>query len=121
MSDSNRNVDDDYEFSRSTYYELIERGKESLTDMMAVAASTEHPRAYEVLGSLIKQISDVNDRLMDLNKKHKDIKKKEEDIKALPGGNVTNNLFVGSTTDLQRMILDQQRANVSIDITPKNE
>lgn len=119
MSDSNRNVDDDYEFSRSTYYELIEKGKESLTDMMAVAASTEHPRAYEVLGSLIKQISDVNDRLMDLNKKHKDIKKKEEDVKALPAGSVTNNLFVGSTTDLQRMILDQQKANAPIDITPK--
>jgi len=118
MSDSNRNVDDDYEFSRSTYYELIEKGKESLSDMMAVAASTEHPRAYEVLGSLIKQISDVNDRLMDLNKKHKDIKKKEDDVKALPGGNVTNNLFVGSTTDLQRMILDQQSKNTTIDVTP---
>ena len=119
MADSDKNIDDDYEFSRATYYELIEKGKESLTDMMSVAASTEHPRAYEVLGSLIKQISDVNDRLMDLNKKRKDIKKKEEDAKALPSGNVTNNLFVGSTTDSQRMILDQQKANQTIDITPK--
>lgn len=119
MSDSDRNVDDDYEYSRATYYELIEKGKESLGDMMQVAASTEHPRAYEVLGSLIKQISDVNDRLMDLNKKRKEIKRKEEDTKALPGGTVTNNLFVGSTTDLQRMILDQQKANAPIDITPK--
>lgn len=119
MSDSDKNVDDDYEFSRATYYELIEKGKESLSDMMQVAASTEHPRAYEVLGSLIKQISDVNDRLMDLNKKRKDIKKKDEETRALPGGTVTNNLFVGSTTDLQRMILDQQKANQPIDITPK--
>ena len=119
MTDSDKNIDDDYEFSRDTYYDLIEKGKEGLRDMMQVAASTEHPRAYEVLGSLIKQISDVNDRLMDLNKKRKEIKKKDDDVKALAGGAVTNNLFVGSTTELQRMILDQQKANAPIDITPK--
>lgn len=114
MADSDRNIDDDYEFSRATYYELIMKGKEGLNDMLAVAASTEHPRAYEVLGNMIKQISDVNDRLMDLNKKRKDIKKKDEPL-ALPNGGVTNNnLFVGSTTDLQRLLLEKQKGTIDI-------
>ena len=103
--DSDQNIDKDYEFSRATYYNLIMKGQEALDDMMSVAQSTEHPRAYEVLGNMIKQLSEVNDKLMDLNKKKKDIKSKS--LPALQAPVTTNNLFVGSTTDLQRMLQDQ--------------
>ena len=69
-----KKVKDDYDYSRETYYDLIEKGRESLDLMIEVARESEHPRAFEVLSNMIKGISDVNDKLMDLNKKRKDIK-----------------------------------------------
>ena len=66
------NVVNDYNYSRQTYYDLIEKGRESLDLMIEVARESEHPRAFEVLSGMIKNVSDVNDKLMDLNKKNKD-------------------------------------------------
>ena len=108
----NKNVDIDYEYSRKTYYELIEKSKESLDLMLEVAKESEHPRAFEVLGNMVKQIADVNDKLMDVNAKLKKVKN-EEDIKQI--GQTTNNLFVGTTTELQRLI---QKENI-IDVEPE--
>ena len=101
MANENKNINNDYEYSRDTYYELVEKGKHSLELMIEVARESEHPRAFEVLSGMIKNISDVNDRLIDLNKKKKDIDKKDE-IKNI--ANTTNNLFVGSTTELQKLL-----------------
>ena len=67
MSDKKENIKKDYEYSRKTYYELIEKSKQSLDLMLEVAKETEHPRAFEVLGNMVKQISDVNDKLLDVN------------------------------------------------------
>ena len=92
----------DYEYSRETYYDLIEKGRESLELMIEVARESEHPRAFEVLSGMIKGIADVNDKLMDLNKKQKDLMKDDRPSEATT---TNNNLFVGSTTDLQRMLL----------------
>ena len=108
-----KNVDNDYKYSRDTYYELVEKGKESLELMIEVARESDHPRSFEVLSGMIKNISDVNDRLMDLNKKKKDLDKKEEIQKI---ANTTNNLFVGSTTELQKLLKKD-----IIDVTPKPE
>ena len=102
-SDKENNIENDYEHSRETYYDLIEKGRKSLELMIEVARESEHPRAFEVLSGMIKNISDVNDKLMDLNKKHKEINK-TDDTKALPNGTTNNNVFIGSTTDLQRML-----------------
>ena len=74
MADEKNNLKNDYDYSRETYYELIEKGKDALENMIEVARESEHPRAYEVLSGMIKNVSDVNDRLMDLNKKQKEIK-----------------------------------------------
>lgn len=92
----------DYEFSRETYYDLIEKGRESLELMIEVARESEHPRAFEVLAGMIKGIADVNGSLMDLNKKYKEIQKPDASTES---NTTNNNLFVGSTTDLQRMLL----------------
>ena len=110
------NVSNDYNYSRQTYYDLIEKGKESLDLMIEVARESEHPRAFEVLSGMIKNVSDVNDKLMDLNKKNKDIS--AEEIKKIE--QTTNNLFVGSTAELQRMLQDNDEtmSNV-VDITPQ--
>ena len=110
-----KNVDNDYKYSRDTYYELVEKGKESLELMIEVARESEHPRAFEVLSGMIKNISDVNDRLMDLNKKKKDLDKKEEIQKI---ANTTNNLFVGSTAELQKILKNESKI---VDVTPKPE
>jgi len=109
MADSD-NIKSDYEYSRDTYYNLLEKGKESLELMIEVARESEHPRAFEVLSGMMKNMADINDKLMDLNKKNKDINKKDEPKQL---GNTTNNLFVGTTTDLQRLI--QQESGVVID------
>ena len=90
----------DYEYSRDTYYELIEKGKDALEDMVNVARESEHPRAFEVLSGMIKNISDVNDRLMDLNKKKKELDQKEV-VKQVE--NQQNNFYL-STAELQKMM-----------------
>lgn len=95
------NAKNDYDYSRETYYELIEKGKDALESMIDVARESEHPRAYEVLSTLIKNVSDVNDKLMDLNKKQKDLEKKDE-VKQVE--NQQNNFYLGSTADIQRML-----------------
>ena len=109
------NVDNDYKYSRDTYYELVEKGKQSLELMIEVARESEHPRAFEVLSGMIKNISDVNDRLMDLNKKKKDLDRKEE-IKNI--ANTTNNLFVGSTAELQKLLKNETDLK---NVTPKSK
>tara|TARA_Y100000114_G_C11746288_1_gene321772 strand:- start:245 stop:589 length:345 start_codon:yes stop_codon:yes gene_type:complete len=111
----NQNIKSDYEYSRETYYDLLEKGRGSLEDMIEVARASEHPRAYEVLSGMIKNLSDVNDKLMDLNKKNKDIN--QEQVKQI-AGNTTNNVFLGSTADLQRLLQDEKDI---IDVTPKTK
>ena len=110
-----KNVDNDYKYSRDTYYELVEKGKQSLELMIEVARESEHPRAFEVLSGMIKNISDVNDRLMDLNKKKKDLDRKEE-IKNI--AKTTNNLFVGSTAELQKLLKNETDL---VNVTPKSK
>ena len=117
MSD-NDNIKSDYEYSRETYYNLLEKGKESLELMIEVARESEHPRAFEVLSGMMKNMADINDKLMDLNKKNKDINRKDEEPKQV--GNTTNNLFVGSTTDLQRLLM-KEKEGVVIDAESTSE
>ena len=102
----------DYEYSRDTYYDLIEKGRESLELMIEVARESEHPRAFEVLSNMIKGIADVNDKLMDLNKKQKELQK---DDSAVEKTTTNNNLFVGSTTELQRMLQGQDEKVIDHD------
>ena len=118
MSDisNDKNIRDDYTTSRETYHDIIEKGRESMDLMIEVARESEHPRAFEVLSGMMKNMADVTDKLMDLNKKHKEIKKTDEPKQL--GGNTTNNLFVGTTTDLQRLIQNEQVEKV-IDVEPE--
>lgn len=100
---NNKDIQDDYEYSREKYRELIDNSSEALHGMMALASESEHPRAYEVLSGMVKNIADVTDKLMDLQKKKEEIETKKQ---APADSKVTNNnVFVGSTTDLQRMLL----------------
>jgi hypothetical protein len=115
MKDDDK-IKSDYDYSRETYYDLIEKGREGLEDMIHVARESEHPRAYEVLAGMLKNIADINDKLMDLNKKHKDITQPSKEVKQVE--HQQNNIFVGSTAELQKML---QKESEEIDVTPPDE
>src|SRR6056300_1538141 len=99
-----RDVKDDYDFSRKTYKDLIYTGTRSMDVLAELARESEHPRAFEVLSQTIKNIGDTTEKLMNLQKQKKDLQKDErEEAKRV----TNNNMFVGSTTDLQRMLLNR--------------
>ena len=94
----------DYEYTRANLYSLVEKGQEALNGILEVAGEGGSARAYEVAGQIIKSVADTTDKLVDLQKKVKDI---EEDSDKPKAGNVTNNaLFVGSTSELSKMLKD---------------
>ena len=94
-------IEKDYEYTRANLYSLIEKGQEAINGIMEVAGESASPRAYEVAGQLIKSVADSTDKLIDLQKKMKDID--EESTKTQ--NNVTNNaLFVGSTSELSKLL-----------------
>ena len=110
-------VKKDYDYTRGNLYSLIEKGQEAINGIMEVAGETASPRAYEVAGQLIKSVADTTDKLMDLQKKVKEVE--EESNKTT--NNVTNNaLFVGSTSELSKM-LKQGILNNKEASNPKNE
>ena len=92
----------DYEYTRANLYSLIEKGQEAINGIMELAGESASPRAYEVAGQLIKSVADTTDKLADLQKKLKDL---EEDNTKKSPNNVTNNaLFVGSTSELSKLL-----------------
>ena len=97
------NVEKDYDYTRGNLYSLIEKGQEAINGIMEVAGETASPRAYEVAGQLIKSVADTTDKLADLHKKVKDI---EEDNPKKQGTVTNNALFVGSTSELSKMLKD---------------
>ena len=112
-----QDVGKDYDYTRGNLYSLIEKGQEAINGIMEVAGETASPRAYEVAGQLIKSVADTTDKLMDLQKKVKEV---EEDTNKTTN-NVTNNaLFVGSTSELSKM-LKQGILNNKEAPNPKNE
>jgi methionine aminopeptidase len=103
ISSSIEDIKKDYEYTRGNLYSIIEKGQEAINGILELAAESEMPRAYEVAGQLIKNVSDATDKLMDLQKKLKDI----EETKQVRGPtNVTNALFVGSTAELSKLLKD---------------
>ena len=91
----------DYEYARGNMYSIIEKGQEALNGILELAQETESPRAYEVVGQLIKNVSDSTEKLIELQKKLKDI----EEVKHSSGPtSVTNAIFVGSTTELSKIL-----------------
>tara|TARA_B000000557_G_scaffold215634_1_gene182330 strand:- start:2 stop:427 length:426 start_codon:yes stop_codon:yes gene_type:complete len=104
-----KDIKDDYEFSRETYKNLIKVGTMSLETLAELARESEHPRAFEVLSKSIKDIGDTTEKLMALQKANKELTREErEEVKKL----TQNNVFIGSTTDLQRLLLDKDKDKV---------
>lgn len=104
-------TEEDYAYSRDKIKELITKAEEAIDNMMALASETEHPRAFEVLAGMFKTTTDMMDQLITLQKKRKELTQAEEQ-KAASGGNTTNNaIFVGSTTELQKFLKNNNDIN----------
>jgi hypothetical protein len=99
---NDESIDADYEYARENLKLFIEQGKVAMENIIFLAKEGESPRAYEVVGQLIKTLSDTNKDLLDLGKKVKDLKSKKDDTQQPQ--HVTNALFVGSTAELQKLI-----------------
>lgn len=117
-------VEEDYEYARDKYKALVDKGTEAIDHMMELALQSDHPRAFEVLGGMLKNVSDMTDKLMTLHGNLEKVKAAKTapqggSSSGIPTASVTNNnVFVGSTTDLQRFIIDQQKQNTVIDANP---
>jgi hypothetical protein len=101
-------IDNDYKYSRENYYNLIERGQDAIQGILDIANESQHPRAYEVAGSLIKQVADTVDKLQDLQSKLKNLK----DVPNKTSTNIKQALFVGSSAELHK-ILKNKNGDVS--------
>ena len=101
-------VKQDYELSRAALHSLVMKGQEAVDGILEVAQASDHPRAYEVAATTIKNVADTADKLIDLQKKMKELD--AEDQKNAPS-TVNNTMFVGSTADLQKMLKQQKEIN----------
>lgn len=98
--ESHQQIQDDFEYARDNLRDIIEKGQQALEGIVDVAKMSQHPRSYEVVATLISSVTNANKDLLDLQKKKKDLLKTDE----TKTGSTTNNLFVGSTADLLKMI-----------------
>ena len=94
-------VKKDYDYTRANLYSLVEKGQEALNGVLEVAGEGGSARAYEVAGQIIKSVADTTDMLMDLQKKLKDV---EEETQQKGPSTVNNALFVGSTSELAKLL-----------------
>jgi hypothetical protein len=100
-------IQNDFDYARENLMDVIEKGQEALFDLMDVARQSQHPRAYEVLSTMMNTLVGANKDLLELQGKKKKLLEIEPEAN---NQQVTNNLFVGSTAELQKMI-DQRRNN----------
>jgi len=94
----NNTAEDDFEVARNNLLNIIDKGNTALDGILSVADQSQHPRSYEVVSTLIKTLADANKDLLDLSKKKKEIIGRQEPQ------TINNNLFVGSTAELQKML-----------------
>ena len=103
QAENRDDIENDYKYQRENFYNLVEKGSTAIDGILELAKESEHPRTYEVAGNLIKQVAEVTEKLGDLQEKMRRLK----EVPSNAPKNVTNALFVGSTTELQKMLKDK--------------
>ena len=99
LPDRKKNVETDYRYARENLYNLVERGQDAIDGILELSKETEHPRAYEVAGQLIKTVGETAEKLIDLQSKLKKLEGEEQKV-----GTQHNHLYVGSTSELQKFL-----------------
>ena len=105
VAPENAEVDTDFDTGRNELYKMLEKGNTAIDGILNLAKEGEHPRAYEVAGQLIQTVSQVSQNLLDLQEKLKKLKEVPDNAPK----NVTNALFIGSTTELQKLLKDKKK------------
>lgn len=112
QEDLNTDIEKDYDHARERYYSLLERGEDAIEIMLEFVKDSESPRAMEVFSNMLKQNAEIADRLLELQKKRQDIeigKRPRLGDGSSAGGLTQNNVFIGSTTELQRFLKSQEK------------
>ena len=107
-------AEQDFELARKNLQELAKKGNKALDELIMLAKNSEHPRAYEVVATLIKTLADTNKDLLETRKKKLDIDKARGASPNSDAKTVNNNLFVGSTAELQKFLKDRAK-NLELD------
>jgi hypothetical protein len=102
-------VEGDYKYSRDNYYLIIEKGQQAISNALDLAQELDTPRGYEVVGHLIKSVSDAADKLMDLQKKMKDMG--EQKFQKGPSSVTNNVVFTGTTAEALKLIKQQLKGD----------
>ena len=100
-----KHIENDYDYVRNNMRDLLATGSDALLDALEVAKQSENPRAYEVVGSLMKNLADMNQQLLDVHQQKQKLTGMEK-VKEDQSKQITNNnaIFVGSTSELAKMI-----------------
>lgn len=115
-SDVKSDIKQDYEYSRETLTSLVDKGQEAIDSILELARETDSPRAYEVVGQLIKTVTDSAEKLMDIQKKLKDLEQEKT------ASSVTNNaLFVGTTNEVLTLLKNELKLKPNKTINNKNK
>ena len=101
---SEEEKDTDFRYARENMYHIIERGRDAMDELLEIAKAEESPRAFEVFGQLLKNMTDTQEKLMELHRKKQIIENDGERQEVTKAQNVTNALFVGSTAELLKLV-----------------
>ena len=101
----------DFRYARENMYHIIERGRDAMEELLEIAKAEESPRAFEVFGQLLKNMTDTQEKLMELHQKKQKLENDGERQEVTKAQNVTNALFVGSTADLLKLVKRETKQN----------
>ena len=108
---SEEEKDTDFRYARENMYHIIERGRDAMEELLEIAKAEESPRAFEVFGQLLKNMTDTQEKLMELHQKKQKLENDGERQEVTKAQNVTNALFVGSTADLLKLVKRETKQN----------
>ena len=104
--------ENDFQYARENLYDIIEKGRDAMEELLEIAKAEESPRAFEVFGQLLKSMTDSQETLMDLHQKKQKLENAGDRQEVTKAQNVTNALFVGSTADLLKLVKKETKENV---------
>ena len=99
--DLKQDLTDAYQQSKENLQEIIDQGKEAMEEILNIAKAGQHPRAFEVYGTLLKNMVDANKELLGIQKQIRDMDAKKKET---TNTNIDKAIFVGSTTELSKLL-----------------
>ena len=111
VTNNNDNENNDFQYARENLYHIIERGRDAMDELLEIAKSEESPRAFEVFGQLLKNMTDSQEKLMELHQRKQKLENDGDRQEVTRAQNVTNALFVGSTADLLKLVKKETKQN----------